>query len=397
MSASDGIFIGFTISGLLFFFIACLLAARPASGTTEWISFKCGKSLTFCPTPKSFSKLDLIPMLLLTVSAFGTMCITVTVLPQFEAITPLSQLSELLLFRIGNSSFCLTQLFWVITVPVAYIFIKNLTGGFLIPSSCTALIMLDIHTLVLSRSSGAVGASLFVLIAFYLAYRYATLSDGISYRKKAGFFPAMWFSIGIAAAFYPSAAIAAVIGIIALYITREIFSYRANKTGDNRRLKKHIIIQASIIIPCSIILPFTVSIAVNTLCTIRELSDITISIANVFNTFARCFSFAKSIGSSSDFLIFAPVIFVSSLFAIPCCIYQVIYAKDGNSLFALILLFVYLITIFLFNCTGLTPIFGLPIIAQCFTAIYNRNRQYWIIVFLSAALLYLGFVITAFF
>lgn len=393
MSTPNYLFMGFVTLGILFFFVSCLSAARPASGTTEWINYKCRRKLTFCPAPKPLTKFDLIPISALTIAAFGVMLLTAAYFPKLDSITPLSQFLELSLFKIGNGHFYLSQLLWVMSVPLMYILLKNITGGYFIPVCGSVLMMMDIPSLILSHNTGTTAASLFVLAAIYLAYRYTTLADNTTLSRKIYLFLAIGVSLGIGAAFSASAFIA-IIGIIAVYTVKEIFIYLDNKEDNNSELKKQILKRTAIFAPCILILPLFICISVTMLCTIGKFATFADSIANAFGIIANQLSFNGNIYSITMLATLGPMVFVSGIFALPCCIYQAAKAKDGASLFAIIPLAVYILNVIVFGFSGLLPIFAIPIITQCFAALHNRKLKYWILAYLFTATLYIGFLIT---
>lgn len=376
MSTPLYLFIGFVALGLAFFFTACFLAARPASGTTEWINYKCAKKFTFCPTPKSLTKYDLIPISILTLIAVGLMLLSAAFPLQPDNLTPFTKFLEFPLLAVGNSHFYLSHLLWVIIIPLIYTFLKNLTGGFLIPISGIILLFLDSASLILSQNTGTTGATLFVLTAFYLLYRY-TITPKKLYLLFIG------IALGIGIAFSASASFG-IVGIISIFVIKEITLYLASKD------KKQTITRSVLFIASCIVLPILIYFAITMLC---EYTSFSASFLNAYSIFTYQFT-NFDLYSFSLLSVLSLMVFIGGIFALPCCIYQVVNTKSSASLFAIILFTIYILSLFVSGLTGLLPIFAIPVIICSFSALHNRKQKSWIFAYMFTAVLYIGFLIT---
>ncbi|MBE6949224.1 MAG: hypothetical protein E7456_05200 [Ruminococcaceae bacterium] len=360
MSTSQLLFTSFFAIGLVFFFAGCFIASRPASGTTEWIKYICGRKFTFCPAPQPLTKFDIIPMTALTLAACGVMFVNALFLDHISADAPL--------FVIGTGVIYLSHLLFVAAVPLLYLFLKNLTGGYITPVCGTALMLLDGMSFTMAQNTGTAGASLLMLTAIYIAYRY-TVSAQILYLPFVG------IALGLGMVFNSSSVIA-VVGIIAVFIIREAAFYRENENKRQTAVRSIIFALSCIILPVGIYVLFI---------------GFTNSFASIFTAFASDFRLI----TGNDILsmkVFSLMVFVGGICAVPVCIYRALKAKEGTSLFTVIIFGVYILNLFVSDLRGLFPIFTIPAIACAFSALHTRKLYTWLIAYPVTAALYLGAV-----
>ena len=358
MSTSMSLFMAFISLGMVFFFTGCFLAARPASGTTEWINYKCGRKFNFCPAPKPLTKFDIIPLAILLLSAAGIAVLNSIFIPHGNAdMSYLAALIDVPLLTIGTCHIYPSHLAFVVLISLLYIFIKNLTDGYLIPLSGVILILLDSFCLLSIGNIAIIFANLFSITAFYLAYRFAVTA-------KKLYLPFVGIALSIGMVFSASASLAA-IGVLVIFVIKEVTLYLADKD------KKQTVIRAVLFAVFCLIIPTLIYF------TVRSFGFV--EVFNIFDTDALLKLPALSL-----------MVSVGGLMALPCCIYQVVNTKDGISLFSIIPFAVYILSAVMFGCKGLLPILAIPVISRSFTALSNRKLNAWIIAYLVTAALFTG-------